>query len=218
MPDNDFPYLSKIPADYPWMWTVDVEAEAVVDMTPATAKFLQNHDVMALPRTLTIEGNMAAARRVIETGEQSVAIEWLKFDGAWHKLLRTKSHVGDSLVLEVAQDITLLDPRAPWLARINLDKQRLELESGKSFSYDEWLVLHFLLKGFSYKEIGEKLHISPKTVEYRLSRLKDALEVETIPELIQEVSSSGLSQLAIVPIDINEPAVTEQQLYMKIPG
>lgn len=218
MPDDGFPYLSKIPVDFPWMWIVDVEAETIVDMTPATAKFMQSHDVMALPRTLSVEGNMAAARHVIETGVQSVAMEWLKYDGAWHKLLRTKSHAGDNRVLEFAQDVTSLDPRAPWLARINLDKQRLELESGKSFSYDEWLVLHFLLKGLPYKEIGERLYISPKTVEYRLSRLKDALEVETIPELIQEVTSSGLAQLAMVPIDTDDPALTELDLYKKIPG
>jgi DNA-binding NarL/FixJ family response regulator len=217
--DNEWvPYLHNIPAASPLMWISDLQADVFIDMTPATARFMETHDLGALPRTLSLADHMEAAHRAVETGESTVLIEWVKYDGAWHKLMRTKSPVGDFRVLDIAQDITHLDPRADWLARINLDTQRLELESGQSFSFDEFVVLHMLLKGLQYKQIAETLNISPKTVEYRLSRLKDALGVETILDLLHVVTSSGLVLLAMVPVDPANPAMTEVELYRKIPG
>lgn len=217
--DNEWvPYLHNIPAASPLMWISDIQADVFIDMTPATARFMETHDLRALPRTLSLADHMEAAHRAVETGESTVLIEWVKYDGAWHKLMRTKSPVGDFRVLDIAQDITHLDPRADWLARINLDTQRLELESGESFSFDEFVVLHMLLKGLQYKQIAETLNISPKTVEYRLSRLKDALGVETILDLLHVVTSSGLVLLAMVPVDPANPAMTEVELYRKIPG
>ena len=199
------------------MSIVDLQAGVFVDMTPATARFMEQHDLMVLPRTRSPAEHLEAAHRVVESGEPSLLVEWIKYDGAWHKFLHSKSPVGDFRVLDIAQDVTHLDPRAYWLARINLDKQRLELDNGESFSFDEFVVLHFLLKGLQYKQIAKILHISPRTVEYRLSKLKNAMGVETVVDLLQVVTSSGLVKLAMVPVDPANPATTEVELYRKIP-
>lgn len=212
------PYLHNIPAASPLMWVADLQADAFIDMTPATARFMETHDLNGMPRTLSIASHKKVARNVVETGESAVLVEWVKYDGAWHKFMRSKSHVGGSRVLDIAQDVTQLDPRADWLARINLDTQRLELDNGKSFSFNEFAVLHFLLKGLQYKQIAQLLSISTKTVEYRLSRLKDALDADTILDLLHLVTSSGLVLLAMVPIDPANPAITEVELYKKITG
>ena len=209
--------LHNIPAASPLMSIVDLQTGVFVDMTLATARFMQKNDLMALPRTLSHAEHLEAGHRALESGEPSFLVEWIKYDGAWHKFLHSKSPVGDFRVLDIAQDVTHLDPRADWLARINLDKQRLELDNGGSFSFDEFVVLHFILKGLQYKQIAKILHISPRTVEYRLSKLKDALGVVTIVDLLHVVSSSGLVQLAMVPVDPADPAMTEVELYRRIP-
>lgn len=199
------------------MWVFDIDSGEVVDMTPLTAEILDSQDPDTLPRTVSRESHLEACRSVVATGEPHTFIEWVKVNGIWHKMARTKSHAGGSRVLEMALDVTHLDPRAKWLARINLVDQRLELENGKSISFQEFVVLHLLIKGFKHKRIAETLNISRKTVDYRLSRLKDALEVETTEELMMTVFSSGMVHLATVPIDLDDPAQTELELYKKIP-
>jgi hypothetical protein len=84
---------------------------------------------------------LEADRLVIATGEPCALIEWVKINGPWYKLVRTKSHLGGDLVLETSQDITYFDIRAEWLSRMNLVTQRLEIENGKSISFDEFAVL-----------------------------------------------------------------------------
>ncbi len=85
------------------------------------------------------------------------------------------------------------------------------MENGKSISFDEFVVLHLLLKGFKHRRIAETLNISPKTVEYRISRLKNALETETTEDMMMKVSSSGMIYLAMIPIDLDDPAQSEGQ-------
>ena len=140
----------------------------------------------------------------------------MKYSGRWHKLARTTTHLSGSLVLSQAIDVTRFDPRAEWLARINLVTQRLEMESGESISFAEFVVLHLLLKGFVHKRIANILNISAKTVGYRISRLKDALRVETTEDMMLKVSSCGLIYLALIPIDLERPAQTELELYRRV--
>ena len=161
---------------------------------------------------------MTFSLEVVEKKNSRTDLEWQKHEGSWHKYAITKIYAGKSRVLIIGLDITHLDPRAEWLARINLESQRLELDNGESFSFDEFAVLHLLLKGYQYKQIAEKLNISPKTVEYRLSKLKIALEVDTTAELMLKIASNGLIHLAMVPTDPDNPAMSEVELYKKVKG
>jgi DNA-binding CsgD family transcriptional regulator len=212
------PVLKNLPAKEPLMWVLDTETNTIIDMTPATAIFLASKEPAADMRTLSVEFHNEVALSVATTGEAKTLFEWMKYSGSWHKQSRTTTHAGEGLVLIQVLDITRFDPRSEWLARINLVSQRLELENGKSISFLEFVVLHMLLKGLKHKRIAELLGVTTKTVEYRISRLKIALEVETTEEMMLKVNSSGLIYLALVPIDLDNPAQTELELYKKVIG
>lgn len=219
--DNQFePILKNFLVREPLMWVTDTSTETLLDMTPATAaaESKLSFEPEAFPRTLSREFQLAISRAVVSTGKSHTLIEWMKLYGSWRKLSRIKSHAGGSRVLEISQDITHLDPRAEWLARINLGSQRLEMEDGESISFPELVVLHMLLKGMKHRRIAETLNISTKTVEYRVSRLKNALAEETTEDMMSKVSSSGLIYLAMIPIDLANPARTELELYKNVPG
>lgn len=211
------PFLNSVTAKQPLMWVFDLASQSIVDITPETAAFMNFFDITSCTGSVSLEEHLDADRSVIATGETSTLVEWVQINGPWHKLSRTKSHAGGNRVLQISQDITHLDPRAEWLARINLVDQRLEMENGKSISFDEFVVLHLLLKGFQHRRIAETLHISPKTVEYRISRLKNALDTETTEDMMMKVSSSGMIYLAMIPIDPDDPAQSELDLYRKVP-
>ena len=210
--------LKNLPTREPMLWVLDTKTQAIVDITPATAAFLASHARGSTLRTLSTEHHTEVAQSVARTGRAQTVVEWMNFGDSWRKLARTSSHVGGSLVMIQSLDVTQFDPRAEWLARINLVSQRLELDSGTSISFAEFVVLHLLLKGLKYKRIAEKLNITTKTVDYRISRLKIALGVETTEDMLMEVSASGLIYLALIPIDLANPAQTETELYKKVLG
>lgn len=212
------PILGGIPAQDPLMWVWDTATDSIIDQTPATAIFLKSYESDSEMRTLSYAFHAAAALEVVRSQETHTTFEWLKYQGAWRKLSWSKVHLGGSLVLNTSQDITRFDPRAEWLARINLETQRLELDSGESISFDEFVVLHMLLKGLQHKRIAQMLSITAKTVEYRISRLKDALQVESTEEMMLTVSANGLIHLGLIPMDPENPALTEPELYAKVIG
>ena len=212
------PVLKNLPAREPQMWVLDVAADTIIDMTPATADFFANHDPASDMRTLSKKIHTDTALFVVKTKQATTLLEWMKYSGAWHKRTRTTSHVDGSLVLIHSLDITEFDPRSEWLARINLDSQRLEMESGSSISFLEFAVLHMLLKGLKYKRIAELLSVTTKTVEYRISRLKNALDAESTEEMMLKVYYSGLIYLGLIEIDLENPAQTELELYKKVLG
>ena len=210
--------LKDMPSNGLLMGIFDVVTESFVDVSPAADFLITSNEVSALPQTISVERHLESVLEVVEKKSSCTDITWIKYGGFWHKLAITKAYAGMSSVLIIGQDITHLDPRAKWLARINLESQRLELDSGNSFSFDEFTVLHLLLKGYQYRQIAEKLKVSPKTVEYRLSKLKVALEADTTTELMLKIASSGLIHLVMVSTDPDDPAMTEVELYKRVKG
>mgnify|MGYP001545665800 CR=1 FL=1 len=210
--------LKDLPSNELLMGVFDVVTRSFIDVSPAADILFTANKVSALPQTISLEQHLQSALEVVENKSSCTDIAWIKYGGFWHKLAITKAYAGRSNVLIIGQDITHLDPRAEWLARINLESQRLELDGGKSFSFDEFTVLHLLLKGYQYRQIAEQLKVSPKTVEYRLSKLKIALEAETTTEMMLKIASSGLIHLVMVPTDPDDPAMTEVELYKRVKG
>jgi DNA-binding NarL/FixJ family response regulator len=210
------PFLNSVTAKSPLMWVFDLDSRSIIDMTPEMAEFMKVFDITSLTSSVSYAEHLDADRSVIATGETYTLVEWVQINRSWRKLARTKSHLGGNLILEISLDVTHLDPRAEWLARINLVEQRLEMENSESISFDEFVVLHLLLKGYKHRRIAETLTISPKTVEYRISRLKNALEAETTEDMMMKVSSSGMIYLAMIPIDLNDPAQSELDLYRRV--
>ncbi len=212
------PFLQDLPAEQPLMWVRDIDRWEVIDMTPAAAQFVRTCALDPDARTLSHDYHQRVAREVCHSGESQTVLEWIKHSGAWHKLARTVTHIEGSLVLTTLLDVTRFDPRAEWLARINFRTQRLELDTGESISFHEFVVLHFLLKGLKHKRIAQSLAITTKTVEYRITRIKNALRVDTTGQMMQAVYSCGLIYLALVPIDPANPPQSELDLYKSIRG
>jgi DNA-binding CsgD family transcriptional regulator len=212
--DKEFvPFLYRTTVDQPMMWVYDVDSGEVVDATPTTTKSLALLMDHLRERTLSQEIHREVAREVVASGASDTRIEWIKVKGAWYKIARTKSHISGNLVFEVAQKISDFDPRAYWVQKINPQTKRIELDSGESISFAEFTVLHLLIKGMSHGHIADKLTISPKTVDYRIARLKSALGAATTEEMMGAVSDTGLIALATVPIDLENPAKSEVELY-----
>ncbi|WP_452596538.1 response regulator transcription factor [Pontimicrobium sp. MEBiC01747] len=65
-------------------------------------------------------------------------------------------------------------------------KQMLEIEKWMQASKREHEVIIELIKGFTQKEIADKLCISPKTVEVHLRNLYDKFNVKNAPELVSK--------------------------------
>jgi DNA-binding NarL/FixJ family response regulator len=57
--------------------------------------------------------------------------------------------------------------------------------ASKSLSDREIEIVRYISEGLTYKEIGNKLHISTRTVESHKNNILQKLDVKTIPELIK---------------------------------
>lgn len=56
---------------------------------------------------------------------------------------------------------------------------------GTQLSEREWEVAHLVLHGNSYREIGERLFISPKTVEHHVARIRRRIGAESRAEMLE---------------------------------
>ncbi|MEH6591674.1 MAG: LuxR C-terminal-related transcriptional regulator [Halioglobus sp.] len=212
--DKEFvPFLYRTTVDQPMMLVYDTDKDEIVDATPETRKNLDLLRFHVQERTLSAAIHQKTACKVAASGVSDTCVEWIKHDDVWYKVIRTKSHITDSLVFEVAQQVTDLDPAARWVQKINPQTKRIELDSGESISFAEFIVLHLLIVGMSHTHIAEKLAISPKTVDYRIARLKIALGAATTEAMMLAVSEMGLIALASLPLDPDKPARSEVELY-----
>lgn len=64
-------------------------------------------------------------------------------------------------------------------------KNYIEEEQDKALSYREIDVLKLLSEGYSYKEIGEKLSISPRTVETHKKNISHKLGLSSTAEIVK---------------------------------
>lgn len=71
-------------------------------------------------------------------------------------------------------------------AKANLQKILLPLHEGEvSISSQEYHCLAFLMQNQSIKEIAQRMHLSPRTVETYLNNLKNKLHCQTSSELVK---------------------------------
>ena len=76
-------------------------------------------------------------------------------------------------------------------SKINSENNKTKL----SLSEREIEVLKFFAEGLSYKEIGEKLFISHRTVETHKKSILKKLEIQSLAELIKYAIRNGLTDL-----------------------
>jgi DNA-binding NarL/FixJ family response regulator len=70
-----------------------------------------------------------------------------------------------------------------------------EQSAAKGLSQRETEVLKGFADGLSYKEIGEKLFISPRTVETHKASIMEKLELKSVADLVKYALKNGLVKL-----------------------
>lgn len=174
----------------------------------------ENSHVLAVTRREVFKREVLATitRQVV-----SRFVFWIQTRNAgWRRIFCTSTPVKPHQAYIEFVDITDIDPRAPWLAKINLSTQRLELGpdyQNNSFSFLEFAVLHFMLRGASYSDMASMMHVSINTIRFRVKKLKNALNVDTVAGIFKEVHVNGMIHLCTVPLDLANPARTEIELY-----
>ena len=70
--------------------------------------------------------------------------------------------------------------------RVNtsISEENQQIEESKLISEQEELIIFYLSKGLSQKEIGEELNLSPKTVNNHITNIHNKLGINKISELL----------------------------------
>lgn len=193
------------------MWIVDAQ-DRVVDATPTVLGYFHLDAEDFIGKTIRelhpddAEKYLIENQRVRNVGQPATTIDWMNLPIGWRKIALTKFPLGDGYIIGIGHDVTDADPMAGWLQRLDLARGRLGLGPRYRAEYitlAEYLVLHRLSRNHSYQEIATELNISPQTVKYRLSRIKEKLNVLTSQEMWEEIYASGLIHLLALPLSLD---------------
>lgn len=69
--------------------------------------------------------------------------------------------------------------------KVNLENEKVSANYNISLTDRETDILNFLCQGLTYKEIGEKLFISPRTVEVHKRNISEKLNLKSKAELVK---------------------------------
>jgi hypothetical protein len=209
-----------------YMWVIDRELR-IVDITPAALEAAGETREFVLKRTIEeidpvsnigAEARIYRLRRIFETGEPDTLMLWEKLPApwGWTKIVMSTSLLDEDYTLTVAHDLTDTDPRAHWLRALRLKRKVMvlgEAYDDAEVSFNELRVLRGLLFNRPHKLLADDLGISESTISYRTGRLKLAFKVDTVPKLLQEISTNGL--IYLLSIDDGHPIVDELELFRK---
>lgn len=213
-----------------YMWVVDRDL-VIRDMTQATldALGLTPEEVIGktiytgdpLESTAPVKTRVFRLQRIFATGKPDTLVGWENIQTlGWRKITTTTMLLRDQpdLSLTVATDITDIDPKASWLARIDVEHGVLHLGEKyghKTMTFSEYAVLHGLLFRKQYTEIAKELGIGESTVSHRIKTLKALFDVPDVPELLMEISRNHLIHvLSMDPVQI-VPVKSQLDLYSK---
>lgn len=139
------------------------------------------------PAMRVIGLSMHADRRLVVEMLRAGASGYILKDCAFQEL--------DRAVRTVASGQTYLGPAVAGLVVEEVVRRPAAAEPSPlgTLSDREREVLQLLAEGRSTKEIGERLHVSPKTVETHRKRIMDKLRLFTLPELTKFAVREGLT-------------------------
>ncbi len=154
--------------------------------------------------TKQISAEMPEVKIIILTtsAEENDLFEAVK-SGACGYLL--KSMDADELVECLNQAQQGFPPFSPGLAnkvlsefaRLGADKiaaeEALKAQPGVDLSPRQRQVLSLLAQGFSYKEAGQKLGLSPRTIKYHMSEIMQRLHLENRSQVLAAAGRLGLN-------------------------
>jgi two-component system, NarL family, response regulator NreC len=157
-------------------------------------------DVLVLDLSMPGGGGLEVARRVREMelptkivvltmwAEDRYVLEAVRVGVAGYVLKRSADRELLEAIRTVGRGDAYLTPTA---IRLLLATQRAEPE-GRSLSAREREVLRYTARGFSNLEIGERLFVSPKTVDTYRSRVMAKLDLHRRSELVDYALRRGL--------------------------
>lgn len=82
------------------------------------------------------------------------------------------------------------DPAEPGAAEASEPAAPTDTEDGPVFSERELEIGRLILAGLTYKQIGPRLYISPKTVEHHVARMRQRLGVASREELFDQLRTA----------------------------
>lgn len=184
--------------------TPDMRVVATANDAPSALAAVQRElpDVLVLDLSMPAGGGLEVARRVREIGiptkivvltmwaEERYILEAVRLGVAGYVLKRSADRDLIEAIRAVARGEAYLTPVA---VRLLLSTQSGEPES-PALSPREREVLRLTARGFSNLEIGERLFVSPKTIDTYRSRIMSKLDIHRRSELVDYALTHGLME------------------------
>lgn len=184
--------------------TPDMRVVATANDAPSALAAVQRElpDVLVLDLSMPAGGGLEVARRVREIGiptkivvltmwaEERYVLEAVRLGVAGYVLKRSADRDLIDAIRTVARGEAYLTPSA---VRLLLSTQRVEPES-PALSPREREVLRLTARGFSNLEIGERLFVSPKTIDTYRSRIMAKLDIHRRSQLVDYALAHGLME------------------------
>lgn len=131
------------------------------------------------------DASRLAGQAAVRTGDRTVMSSLMSVA----RSLRPNAVGGAGLVESLAMDSGLLPSDAPAVPAPSRPSE-IGLTSGVSLSDREREVAALLVTGLTYKEIGERLFISAKTVEHHVARMRQRLGAGSRGELFSQLRAA----------------------------
>jgi two-component system response regulator NreC len=184
--------------------TPDMHVVATANDAPAAIAAVQREvpDVLVLDLSMPGGGGLEVARRIREMdiktkivvltmwAEDRYVLEAVRVGVAGYVLKRSADFDLLEAIRTVARGEAYLTPAA---VRLLLSTQRPEVEP-PALSPREREVLRLTARGFSNLEIGQRLFVSPKTIDTYRSRIMTKLDIHRRSQLIDYALAHGLME------------------------
>jgi two-component system, NarL family, response regulator NreC len=184
--------------------TPDMRVVATANDAPSALAAVRRElpDVLVLDLAMPAGGGLEVARSVREIrvptkivvltmwAEERYVLEAVRLGVAGYVLKRSADRDLIEAIRTVARGGAYLTPSA---VRLLLSTQRVEPES-PALSPREREVLRLTARGFSNLEIGERLVVSPKTIDTYRSRIMSKLDIHRRSELVDYALTHGLME------------------------